>query len=186
MLCRTVCAGLAAFSALGAMSTLAASDSGDLRPIGVCVDKPGTGTFVGAAVWTSCNDADGTARSKARGFAEGFAQSGCGASLTVAEGTTVCAARGGILIKTTSYLSNADTYAISIKPSLGFCSRLQDSPIHPTYSTAKKCGAQPPPWWHGSWFGNWTEQTATTTDKATCGYVLALAFDRIVDQGANS
>ena len=124
MLCRTGCAGLAAFSALIAMSTLAASDSSDLRPIGVCVDKPGTGTFVGAAGWTSCNDADGTARSKARGFAEGFARSGCSASLTVAQGTTVCAARGAILIKTTPYLSNTDNYAISIKASLGFCSRL--------------------------------------------------------------
>ncbi len=56
MLCRTGCAGLAAFSALIAMSTLAASDSSDLRPIGVCVDKPGTGTFVGDAGWTSCNE----------------------------------------------------------------------------------------------------------------------------------
>lgn len=173
MLCRTGCAGLAAFSALIAMSTLAASDSSDLRPIGVCVDKPGTGTFVGAAGWTSCNDADGTARSKARGFAEGFARSGCSASLTVAQGTTVCAARGAILIKTTPYLSNTDNYAISIKASLGFCSRLQDSPMHSTYSTAKKCGAQPPSWWRGPWFGNWTEQTATTTDKATCGYVCS-------------
>lgn len=125
MLCRTGCAGLAAFSALIAMSTLAASDSSALRPIGVCVDKPGTGTFVGAAGWTSCNDADGTARSKARGFAEGFARSGCSASLTVAQGTTVCAARGAILIKTTPYLSNTDNYAISIKASLGFCSQLR-------------------------------------------------------------
>ncbi|HKA75894.1 MAG TPA: hypothetical protein VKD19_02180 [Pseudolabrys sp.] len=42
--------------------------------------------------------------------------------------------------------------------SQGFCSRIQDGLMQPpTYSSAKKCGAQPPSWWHGSWFGNWYE-----------------------------
>jgi hypothetical protein len=67
MLGRTVCAGFVAFSALVGMANLAAADRSDLRPIGVCIDKPGTGTFVAVGVWTSCNDADGTARTKAHG-----------------------------------------------------------------------------------------------------------------------
>ena len=174
MLCRIVCAGLATLSALIATPTVAASDSSDLRPIGVCVDGPDTGNFVGRAVWTSCNDAEGTARIKARGFAEGFARNGCSGGLTVVQGTKVCGARGGILIRTTPYLSNTDNYAITISASQGFCSRIQDGLMQPpTYSSAKKCGAQPPLWWHGSWFGNWQETTATTTDKATCGYVCS-------------
>jgi hypothetical protein len=53
MLSRTVCAGFAVFSALVGMANLAAADRSDLRPIGVCIDKPGTGTFVGVAVWTA-------------------------------------------------------------------------------------------------------------------------------------
>jgi hypothetical protein len=153
-----------------------------------CVDGPDTGNFVGRAVWTSCNDAEGTARSKARGFAEGFARNGCSGGLTVVQGTKVCGARGGILIRTTPYLSNTDNYAITISASQGFCSRIQGGLMQPpTYSSAKKCGAQPPSWWQSSWFGNWEETTATTTDKATCGLrMLEVASDRIVDQGVNS
>ncbi|MGB6349630.1 MAG: hypothetical protein WBG10_06330 [Pseudolabrys sp.] len=134
MVCRTVCAGLATLGALGAlvaMSTVAASDSSDLRPIGICVDGPDTGNFVGRAVWTSCNNAEDTARRKARGFAEGFARSGCTGGLTLAQGTKVCGARGGILIRTTPYLSNTDSYAISISVSQGFCSRIQDGLMPP-------------------------------------------------------
>ena len=51
-------------------------------------------------------------------------------------------------------------------------SRMASCRLRP-YSSAKKCGAQPPAWWHGSWIGNWQETTATTTDKATCGYVCS-------------
>jgi hypothetical protein len=173
MLSRTVCAGFAVFSALVGMANLAAADRSDLRPIGVCIDKPGTGTFVGVAVWTSCNDADGTARTKARGFAEGFARNGCGASLTAAEGRMICAGRGGILVTTTPYLSNTNNYAISINAPHGFCSRIQDGDLKPTFSSTKKCGTQPPSWWHGPWWGNWAEQTATATNQATCGYVCS-------------
>jgi len=50
MLGRTVCAGFVASSALVGMANFAAADRSDLRPIGVCIDKPGTGTFVGVGV----------------------------------------------------------------------------------------------------------------------------------------
>jgi hypothetical protein len=85
----------------------------------------------------------------------------------------ICAGRGGILVTTTPYLSNTNNYAISINAPHGFCSRIQDGDLKPTFSSTKKCGTQPPSWWHGPWWGNWAEQTATATNQATCGYVCS-------------
>jgi hypothetical protein len=171
MFSKTYCAAVAAALALSAASIAAKAD--DLRPIGVCIDKPGTGTFVGVGVWTACTNAASTARSKARGFAEGFARSGCPRSLSLAEGNRVCRSRGGTLIRTNPALSNDDNYAISISASRGSCARIRDVGLSSTFASAKNCGIQPPPGWIWPWFGNWAQETATATDHATCGYVCS-------------
>ena len=185
MLCRTVCAGLAAFSALVALSTVAASDSSDLRPIGICVDGPDTGNFVGRAVWTACNDAEGTARRKARGFAEGFARSGCSGGLTVAQGTKVCGGRGGILIRTTPYLSNTDNCAITISVSgllLAYSGRPHEPPtILPRrmWPSHRRGGMA-----RGSAIGRKQQQPPPI--KQPADMCTEVASDPAVDQGVNS
>ena len=95
--------------------------------------------------------------------------------LTVAQGTTVC---GGA--RRNSYQDHADTSLTpTTTPSPSACAGLllaysgQAIMQPPTYSTAKKCGAQPPSWWRGPWFRQLAGKQQPPRDKATCGYVCS-------------
>jgi hypothetical protein len=147
------------------------------QPIGICVDKPLFGNYVGQGGTGIACDSGGATQitvSSAKGWAEKFARDNCPTNLTVTEGNSVCSARGGTLIRVDPALSNNNDYAIELNINRGTCFRVvvTSRGTSPVPSGSRSCGPQPPPNWPWPWYWNWAPFTARDAfANSFCGYV---------------